>query len=220
MGLRGLLGSEEAEEHSESRGEWNENSFPAWNSEEDALNVARTDARQSLDQTIHTIRDIDETAMSTLRIDLIIIGLVLTAVTSVPATLRLGNVVSILGFVSILGSALLALVTNIGSNYPTGVSADYLREFRASSWSEREWNEWMIREYESWLADASQMADGDARALFYTQLTLALGIVLLVAGILLGVTGRPPMDPLVEVGNRSVRATGSTFYVGPQYVRV
>ncbi|QLH81930.1 hypothetical protein [Halosimplex pelagicum] len=158
--------------------------------------------------------------MSTLRIDLIIIGLVLTAVTSVPATLRLGNVVSILGFVSILGSALLALVTNIGSNYPTGVSADYLREFQASSWSEREWNEWMIREYESWLADTSQMADGDARALFYTQLTLALGIVLLVAGIVLGVTGRPPVDPLVEIGNRSARATGSTFYVGPQYVRI
>ncbi|MFB6141575.1 MAG: hypothetical protein ABEJ26_14205 [Halosimplex sp.] len=213
MDLCEVLDLDEPEEEPASRSEWNENSFPAWDSEADALNVARADARRSLDQTIRTIRDIDETAMSTLRIDLVIIGLVLTAVTSVPATLRLGNLVSVFGFVSLLASALLALVTNVGSSYPTGVSADYLREFRASSWTEREWNEWMIREYESWLADASQMADGDARALFYTQLTLASGIVLLIVGILLGVTGRPPVDPLVGVGNRSVQATGSAFYV-------
>lgn len=217
MSLRGRFGFDDSEDHSESRSQWNENRFPAWDSEADALSAARIDARQSLDQTILMIRDIDETAITTLRIDLIILGLVLTAVTSVPATLRLGNVVSILGFLSLLFSALLALITNIGSSYPTGVSAAYLSEFRVSSWTEREWNEWMIREYESWLADARQMASGDARALFYTQLTLALGILLLVAGILLGVTGRPPVDPLVGIGNRSIQTTGSTFYPGTRY---
>ncbi|MFC4247421.1 hypothetical protein ACFOZ7_10490 [Natribaculum luteum] len=70
--------------------------------------------------------------MTTLKIDLIVVGLILTAVTSFPTTLRLANVVSVAGFCLIVLSSGLALVTNVGSDYPTGISRDYLLTARES----------------------------------------------------------------------------------------
>lgn len=149
--------------------------FPGWDSDDEVLRIARRDAQASLNQTISSIQDIDETAMIIFRFDLLILGLILTAITSVPTTLELGNWISVLGFCSIIVSSVAALLTNIGSDYPTGISDDYLRELQSASWTELEWNGWMIREYESWLADAGEMASGDAKALFITQILLGLG---------------------------------------------
>ncbi|SDD46549.1 hypothetical protein [Natrinema hispanicum] len=177
---------EEKQEEEEDDLQWNQTSFSAWDSDEEALRAARKDARESLDQTISLIHDIDETAMVTLRLDLLILGLILTAITSVPSTLRLANLASIFGISCIILSAIVALLTNVGSDYQTGISGDYLREFQEASWTEREWNEWMIREYSSWLEDAREMASGDARALLITQLLLGLGFLSLFFGIGLG----------------------------------
>ncbi len=70
----------------------------------------------------------------------------------------------------------------------------------------------MLREYESWLADAEEMAAGDAKALFYTQLTLGSGVLFLTLGILLSAAGAvDPIDTFAEASNRSVTAAGIVF---------
>lgn len=86
-------------------------------------------------------------------------------------------------------SAVIAVVPTLGSDYPTGVSKEYVEEFQQASWSEREWNEWMLREYRDWLSETNNMADGDARALLYAQLCLGVGLLALISGVTLGVTG-------------------------------
>lgn len=202
------------DESDEKEDEWNNNRFPAWNSDDEALRAARDDARASLDQTISQIEQIDQTALVTLRISLIITGLILTAVTSVPATFRLGNWISIAGFCLVVLSAAASLVTNMGSDYPTGIGADYLEDFQRASWEQYEWNEWMVREHATWLEDAQEMATGNARALFITQLLLGLGLGLLIIGLLLGGMDLvQPVSPFSGAGNRTVTIGGSVFYV-------
>ena len=54
---------------------WHGDRFPAWDSDESALRAVRQEARESLEETIGYIQRINDSAMKTLRIDLVIIGL-------------------------------------------------------------------------------------------------------------------------------------------------
>lgn len=166
--------------------EWHGDRFPTWDSDDAALRAARDEARESLTETISSIRRIDEAALTTLRIDLVILGLSVTAVSSFPSASAFVNVVTILGFAVVSLSTLVAVGTTIGSEYPTGVSEDYLQEFQRASWTEREWNAWLLREYSQWLSEANEMVNGDARALLYSRLLLGAGISLLIAGVTAG----------------------------------
>ncbi|WP_128476713.1 hypothetical protein [Halorussus pelagicus] len=169
--------------------EWHGDRFPSWDSDESALRAARTEARESLSETIDAIRCTEESAMRMLRIDLVILSLSLTAASSFQFTTQFVNGLTVLGFVSVVFSAVVAVVATFGSEQPTGVSEAYLREFQQASWSEREWNEWMLREYSEWLAEANEIADGDARALLYAQLCLGVGLLALISGVTVGATG-------------------------------
>lgn len=169
--------------------EWQRDRFSAWDSEESALRAARTEARESLAETISSIRRIDESATTTLRIDLVILGLALTAASALPSVSALVNALTVSGFVGVCLSAVVAVVTTLGSDYPTDVSAEYIEELQQASWSEREWNEWMLREYSSWLADAERMANGEARLLFYARALLGTGLLSLILGTALGIVG-------------------------------
>lgn len=204
--------SDDRDESDDSRRDdpaWHSDRFPAWDSDESALRAARNEARESLEETISSIRRIEESGMKTLRIDLILIGLSLTAVSSFQFASQLVNEFTVLGFAAITLSAIVAVVTTIGSDYPTGVSEEYVEEFQRASWSEREWNEWMLREYSEWLSDANEMAEGDARALLYTQLLLGVGMLLLVIGVALA-TGRF-VDPIGSA-ERTVVFWGETYF--------
>lgn len=178
--------------------EWHHGEFAAWDSDESALRAARNEARESLEETISFIEQINESAMMTLRIDLVILGLSLTAVSSLQSTARLVNELTIFGFVAVSLSAVVAVVTALGSGYPTGVSEEYVQEFRQASWSEHEWNAWILHEYSRWLSDANEMANGDAQVLFYAQTLLGMGLLLLVVGVVLGTAGL--LAPIPDVG--------------------
>jgi hypothetical protein len=162
---------------------WHHDDFASWDTDERALRAARNEARESLAETLDSIRQIDDAATKTLRIDLVILGLSLTAVPSLQVGLHFVNELTVLGFVVVSLSALVAVVTTLGSDYPTGVSEEYVEELRRASWSEREWNAWMVREYSEWLSEANEMADGDARALLYAQILMGAGLLSLVSGI-------------------------------------
>jgi hypothetical protein len=121
--------------------EWHHDGFAAWDSDEGSLRAARIEAHHSLEKTISFIEQINDSALKTLRTDLMIIGLSLTTVSSFQSTSRLVNVLTIFGFVSVTLSTGVAVLTTIGSEYPTGVSEDYVEDFQRASWSEHEWNE-------------------------------------------------------------------------------
>ncbi|WP_276299147.1 hypothetical protein [Halorussus lipolyticus] len=178
--------------------EWNRDRFPAWDSEEGALRAARSEARESLAETIRAIRRIDQSAMRTLRIDLVILGLSLTVASSFQSVSRLVNELTVSGFVAIGLSTIVAIVTTLGTGYPTGVSEEYVAEFQRASWTEREWNEWMVREYSEWLSEANEMLNAEAQVLFYTKALLGAGLVLLMLGVVSGIVGFT--DAITEFG--------------------
>ena len=190
--------------------EWHHDRFPAGDSDESALRTARTEARESLVETIRSIRRVEESAMKTLRIDLLLVGLSLTAVSSFRPTAGFVNGLTIVGFVVVGLSALVAVVPTLSSEYPTGVSEAYVEEFQQASWSEREWNAWMLREYSGWLSDANEMAAGGARLLFYAQVLLGFGLLSLILGAALGVSGVP--DATIELGATFDAALGLTDF--------
>lgn len=168
---------------------WHRDGFPTWDTDERALRAARNEARESLAETIDSIRRIDDAATKTLRIDLVVLGLSLTAVSALGPTPKLVNELTLSGFAAISLSALVAVVATFGFDYPTGVSEEYIEEFQRVSWSEREWNAWMVQEYSTWLSEANEVADGNARVLLYSQALLAAGLFLLVLGMVVRTAG-------------------------------
>lgn len=183
------------------------------------LESAKTEARWSLDQTIASIENVDDTAVSMFRINLVIISLVLTVVSSFSASLRFANAFSVTGFAFLVLSSFAAVITNMGSDYPTGIGSDHLRELQEGAWTEEEWNEWMVREYREWLADANQMAAGDARALFVTQSLLGIGILLLIVGVVVGVFGLADPLPGVRATNVASIPAEGVVLCGPGFKR-
>lgn len=175
--------------------QWHSDQFPAWDSDESALRAARAEARESLAETINAIRRIDESAMKTLRIDLVILGLSLTAASSFRFATQLVNGLTVLGVVSVALSTIVASVTTLGSDYPTGVSDAYVEEFQQASWTEREWNELMLREYSEWLAEANEMLNAGAQVLFYTKALLGIGLLLMLSGVVFGIVS--VVDPIL-----------------------
>lgn len=177
-----------------------------------ALWAIRTEARDSLDATIESIEAKDDKALSTVRINLVFVGFALTATSSVQSSLQFANWLTLLGFGSMLVSTVLGIATYSGTDYTPGIHPAFLRETRQSAYSEREWLGWMNDRYESWLNEALAGNRDEATILYWTHLTQAIGVVLLVLGFVAGVVGVSPPSFVPADGSYGAVLNAATFF--------
>ena len=161
-----------------------------------ALEAAQREARESLDRTIDAIEQKDDKAMRTVRINLILIGFAVTAVSSVPRVIQLANWVTVLGFECLVLSTIVGIATYTGTDYPSGVGPSYMKDIQDAAWTEGEWRSFMILEYEEWLSDTSQLDSGEGQWLFLTHALQALGLLLTLCGIFIAAHVLDPVSIL------------------------
>ena len=179
----------------------------------EALTAVRMEARESLNKTIDGIHEKDDKAMRTVRINLILIGFAVTAVTSFPAVFQLANKVTIGGFGLLIISTSAGILTYTGTDYPTGVGATYLQDIQDAAWTNEEWSNFMILEYEKWLQDSEAQDSGEYKWLFITHFFQVLGLVTILIGTFVAPQYYDPASFLpITMGNESVNSTELVFY--------
>jgi len=112
---------EEAEEESRKRGPESRNTHDI-----EALRIAQNEARTVLDHQIQTFNDVDNKAARTFRLNVILLGLILTAASFIARaeTFDIGpynNIFTIGGVVSLIFSFIFAVVTYTTTQIETGI---------------------------------------------------------------------------------------------------
>jgi len=156
------------------------------------LRESNQEARSSLNKRIEAIEEKDDKAISTVRINLILIGLVVTAATSVPSSIHFANWCTIIGFVLLVGSTVVGIWAYMYTNYTPGITSDYLEEIESATYSEREWLQWMNQRYQIWLRSAASTESDEATLLGRTHYLQIGAILLLILGVILGLYGVGP----------------------------
>lgn len=156
------------------------------------MRAARIEARDSLETTINAIEAKDDKALATVRINLVLVGVPVTVVSSFPSALRFVNWLTLLGFASLVASTGLGILTYSGTDYPPGVSPAYVRDVKQAPYSESEWFRWMTAQYEQWLRETLETDEVEAMFLQWTHVLQAAGMLLLVIGFVAGVVGTVP----------------------------
>lgn len=142
----------------------------------DALRAARTEARETLDQQLTVLREIDDKAMRTVRINVLLLGVGATAAAVAPEEVP-QSVWVYAGGVSLLVSMLSATATYTVSNPEVGVGPEYLEDVRTEAYSEAGWQETVIAGYQEWVGDLAAEIEQNAALLEVSLYALALGLV-------------------------------------------
>lgn len=163
----------------------------------DTLRAARDEARDSLDKTIEAIEEKDDKAISTVRLSLVLIGLAITAASSVPSSLHYANWITIVGFLLLLCSTFVGIRTYTYTDYTPGVTSDYIEELDYEHYTEEEWLRWMNQRYQQWIKTAVRSDSIEATHLGRTHVLQIVAVALLILGAIAGLYGmeRAPVIP-------------------------
>ena len=148
------------------------------------LRTTRDEARTVLNHQIDTLNDIDDKAMRTVRITLVVVSVLFSA-TTLHGAGQFVNVLTGAGTACLVASILVGLVTYSSSGPESGIGPTYLTDARAGSYSEREWLVVLLAGYAEWIEDMERLNQANARLLSLTQGCTGLGVLLLALGVAL-----------------------------------
>ena len=152
----------------------------------ETLRTSQIEARSVLDQQLSTLSDIDEKALRTVRIALLLLGIVLSA-TAFPDRAVFVIWLTIPGIVSISVSILFGLLTYTSPDPTVGPSTDFFEDVRVEPYSEAEWRTLLISGYVEWIGDVEELNSSNARTLIFSQLSLGIGVAFLTTGTILSI---------------------------------
>lgn len=166
--------------------------------EREALVVSREEARTTIDHQIRTVNDIDAKAIRILRVNVVLVGLVLTGVSlivrsdarEVGATILNGYLVSGMGF--LLLSTALAAVTYTATSIRTGIGPSDLRSVLDGGFSADQVRTGLIESYAHWMEfnHATNVRNAPLVTATIVLLVWALGLV--TAGVVVAFHGPVP----------------------------
>lgn len=158
----------------------------------EALRATREEARQVVDHQIAYLNDIDDRAMRTVRIGVVVLAAFASAVklgddavVSDPASVA--GVVTAVGAVLLTGAIVSGVLTYSVSDPDFGIGAADVREARRVDGAEAAWLRVLLRGYEEWIAENNRVNRRDATYLWWSQFLLAGGVALLSTGVGLSV---------------------------------
>lgn len=122
----------------------------------DALRRTQSETRAVLDHQIQTFNDVDNKAARTFRLDAILLGLVLTAVSFVARAdsydiVLYANVYTVVGLVALIVSFVLAVLTYTTTSIETGLGPSDVERLVEERYSEREWLVLLLRSEAEWM---------------------------------------------------------------------
>ncbi|GAD53230.1 hypothetical protein MBEHAL_1990 [Halarchaeum acidiphilum MH1-52-1] len=161
----------------------------------DTVEIAREEAQRTIDSQIQTLNDIDNKAARILRVNLVLLGIILTGISialnarpsqASPASVLVDfvNGYTIAGIVLLLGSTAVAAVTYTASDLRTGMSGKDLRAMLDGDYTDRQNLEGLVESYSHWIehnfrtnARNAPLGTLTLLLLLYAMTALALGTV-------------------------------------------
>lgn len=155
--------------------------------------ISREEAHRIIDYQIQTLDDIDAKAARILRINILVIGVVLTVLSFATTAEGAGeapfyfselmNIYSIIGLILVLTSMGMAAITYTSSSLKAGVSANDLRKFLNNSKTDQQNLEGLVEGYADWIeynykvnAKNAPLGTLTLILLIYSMAFLALGV--------------------------------------------
>ncbi|GAA0309897.1 hypothetical protein [Halarchaeum salinum] len=171
----------------------------------DTVEIAREEAQRTIDSQSQTLNDIDNKAARILRVNLVLLGIILTgisiALNARPSQASAASVLvdfvngyTIVGIILLLGSTAVAAVTYTASDLRTGMSGKDLRAMLDNDYTDRQNVEGLVESYSHWIehnfrtnARNAPLGTLTLLLLVYAMTALALGTVQAATGHVGGV---------------------------------
>lgn len=123
---------------------------------DEIIQGTREEARRTLQKQLQTLDDIDNKAIRILRVNLIIISIILTVVSTSATTelvdfTTLVNLYTGIGVLFLLSSTAFAALTYTGSDMMAGLAANEVRNILQSNYDVDEYQEELLYGYANWI---------------------------------------------------------------------
>lgn len=158
----------------------------------DSLRVTREEARAALDHQIEALDDIDDKAAHTLRLNVLLLGVVLTMASvfasnnATPAIGRMANSPVVAGTLASGISMVTSIWVYSSTSYRTGTGPSDVRQFLSRNPPEEELLAALVYSYAAWMERNSQLNRRDGFTLFVSHLFLSLSTSYYAIGVLVG----------------------------------
>jgi hypothetical protein len=166
------------------------------------LTIAHQEAQRTIDEQVQTLNDIDSKAIKILRVNVVLVGLVLTAVSFVANSsdsagqlTDLINAYSIAGVGLLLLSTVLAALTYSVSTFRGGMSYEDVRQFVGMSekYSDVQVLEGIVLSYAEWIRFNDTTNIRNSVYITATILTLVYALVALALSVVVATGGTIPL---------------------------
>jgi hypothetical protein len=165
----------------------------------DILPIAREEAHRTIDNQIQTLNDIDSKAARILRINLLLLGILLTGLSiaapsqgteTAPISYNeLANIYNYSGIVFLLLSTGVAAVTYTASSLQAGIGPRDLREILDNDYTDRQNLAGLVDSYADWIEYNYQVNSKNAPLGTLTLLLLIFGMTSVTLGVKKAITG-------------------------------
>ena len=187
-------------------------------SDVEALHVTREGSRAVLDHQVSLQKDLDDKALRTVRLALVLVALVVSVAQlmepSQLTALDIGTLLSVgTGVLGLSIAVFIGLGVYVETDVPFGVGPGHRREVTSQAYSEMEWLEVLLAEYDRWTDDARAANGVNALWLGRGQASMAIGVGYLFSSVV-GLT-TPLSAEQTFLGSSFVGGIAILFY----YVR-
>ncbi|WP_058997703.1 hypothetical protein [Haloarcula sp. CBA1127] len=153
----------------------------------ESLRLSQEEARAVLDHQIESFRRIDDKAAKTFRLNGLLLGLILTAVSLLARSQSLNlnvfiNNWTLAGIVLLLISFILAIITYTVTDVNTGLNGNDINRLIDRKYPEKDWLILLLRSEAAWMRENEDRQDTNATLLSASHLCLIFGVVFLAIG--------------------------------------
>lgn len=158
----------------------------------ESLRITREEARASLDQQIEALDDIDDKAAHTMRLNVLLLGVVLTLASvlassaGTPTIRQLANFPLAVGVLTTGASTVLSIWAYTSTSYRTGTGPSDVRTFLSKNLQEDEWLAVLCYSYAAWIERNSRLNHRDGFVLFLSHVSLFFSMGYYAVGIVFG----------------------------------
>lgn len=170
----------------------------------ESLRVTRAEAREALNHQIDALNDIDDKAAHTLRLNVLLFGIVLTLASvmassdSTPAIGRMVNGLVVAGAVASAVSMLTSIWAYTSRTYRPGTGPSDVRGFLSHNPPEGELLAVLLDNYAAWMERNSRLNRRDGFILFVSHVCLFLAMGYYTSGVVFGLYA-PRTRPWVSI---------------------
>lgn len=160
----------------------NDSDDPEWSCKRHEITYQEARSVLEAQQTI--ISDLDDKAMRTVRMTVLLVGIVVSVVEL--GDITISRTPAYIGGISLLLSVLSGMITYSESDLYLGVGSEYLLQLKNESFEDDEdvsWEDHLLVQYSGWIEENARDIRWNGVLLQVTQILLAIGLVLITVAI-------------------------------------